>query len=400
MKILYIAPVDSVTTARWVNQLCGTGWQVHLFPVRWPCKVHPALQGVILQGVDVWRQSQVHSTVTLAAEWPFAHGGYRMQKVLDTLSLSSRDRVTRLYQTIKRLKPDIVHTLEMQGAGYLALSVRQQFGAAFPRWIYSCWGSDIYLFGSRSEHQTRIKGVLACCDYLFADCNRDIALAREWGFKGVSLGVFPGGGGLDVTRMRSLGVQCPVSQRRVIAVKGYHEDNCGGRALVALQALCAVARLLIGYEVIVYSATEPVRVAVHRIQQECLFSCRLLPHSSHDDMLRLMGSARIALAVGLSDGTPNALLEAMTMGAFPVQSDTISTREWITHGVNGFLVDPRDAVGISACLETALRDDMLVDGAEAPNLSLMRTRCDVSVVRPAVLAAYERSANGSIKCQS
>lgn len=105
-------------------------------------------------------------------------------------------------------------------------------------------------------------------------------------------------------------------------------------------------------------------------------------------MLELFGRSRIALAVNVTDGVPNAMLEAMTMGAFPIQSDTQSTSEWITDGVNGLLVNPNDAMSIATAMRRALQDDGLVDAAAIHNFKLVSERLDLASVRPRVIEMY------------
>jgi glycosyltransferase involved in cell wall biosynthesis len=87
------------------------------------------------------------------------------------------------------------------------------------------------------------------------------------------------------------------------------------------------------------------------------------------------------------------MLEAMTMGAFPVQSDTQSTSEWITDGVNGLLVNAADPSSIAAAIRQALRDDALVDKAAEFNVRLIEKRLDLSVVKPRVIDMYTRAAS-------
>ena len=33
MRVLFVAMADSIHTARWIRQLQGQGWDLHLFPV-------------------------------------------------------------------------------------------------------------------------------------------------------------------------------------------------------------------------------------------------------------------------------------------------------------------------------------------------------------------------------
>ena len=83
------------------------------------------------------------------------------------------------------------------------------------------------------------------------------------------------------------------------------------------------------------------------------------------------------------------MLEAMTMGAFPVQSDTESTAEWITHETNGLLVDPEDPSDIERALRKAIGDDALVDSAAEINFQMVSQKIDITVVKPRVIQMYK-----------
>jgi glycosyltransferase involved in cell wall biosynthesis len=103
-----------------------------------------------------------------------------------------------------------------------------------------------------------------------------------------------------------------------------------------------------------------------------------------------MGRARVAMGINVSDGTPNAMLEAMVMGALPLQSDTGSTAEWITDGVNGLLVSSEDPGAIEAALRRGLTDDDLVDRAAVNNARLVEERIAMSEITPKVVDAYKK----------
>jgi glycosyltransferase involved in cell wall biosynthesis len=204
--------------------------------------------------------------------------------------------------------------------------------------------------------------------------------------------VFPGPGGFAVDAMRHHAAVGAVHERRALAIKGNNNEVWGGRALFALAAVHRCADLLRDYEIVVYSATPVVEAVVDHMVRTSGLRIACLPPSSYDEIVRLLGRSRVALAISKSDGTPNAMLEAMIMGAFPVQSDTVSTGEWIRDGENGLLVPPEDVDAIERALRRAMQDDALVDSAAPINLEMARERLDASVVRPAVLAMYERVA--------
>ena len=392
MRILFVSMANSIHTARWIGQLSCQRWDIHLYPVA-NGPPHPDLNDLTIHGYFCYRPARSGQRVRQAGLWwPFPRGAGVSEHIVARVAPWQGDRAGRLAETIHELQPDIVHSLEMQHAGYLTLEAKNRLDGQFPPWIYSSWGSDLFFFGRKAEHETRIRSVLASCDYYIADCRRDVHLAREFGFKGEVLGVFPVSGGFDVESVQRLHKTSPVSSRRTIALKGYHDDGWAGRALIALQAFHMCADQLADYEIAIYLASANVRRAARHLARSTGLQITVLPHVPRDDILKLLGRARLAIGVNITDGTPNSMLEAMAMGAFPIQSDTISTAEWITHGENGLLVPPEDPHAVAAALRRALTDDALVDQAAERNARIVADRLDRTVIQPQVLAMYERVA--------
>lgn len=391
LRILVVAMAESVHTARWLSQIRDQGWDVHLFPVS-ENPLHADLRAVTVHGAVRRPRPELDRGVRQrGVPWPLPRGSVRLEWALERVPRLSR--VARLARVISSLRPDVVHSLEMQHAGYLTLESRRLLaGERFPPWIYSCWGSDLFFFGRQDDHAERIRAVLAACDYLITDCERDERLAVELGFGGTFLGVLPGPGGFEIERMRRLRSPAPVSERRVIALKGNHDERWVGRALVALEALHRVTAELRGYRVVIYSAEANVRHAAEYVARITGVEFAVLPYSAPEEIVALMGHARIAIAVNVSDGTPNSMLEAMIMGALPVQSDTISTREWIDDGENGLLVRPEDPDDVERALRRALADDDLVERGARLNEELTDARIDYRVVAPRVVELYRRVA--------
>jgi hypothetical protein len=156
--------------------------------------------------------------------------------------------------------------LEFQEAGYLIARTKALFPAGeFPPLIVSNWGSDIYLYGPLPEHTEKVKAVLKAAHYYASECERDVALAREYGFGGTAWPVLPAAGGFDIENMRQYAEPGPTSARRTIALKGY--QHWAGRGLVGLRALELSADVLRakGFTIAVYSIYNPdVRLAVER----------------------------------------------------------------------------------------------------------------------------------------
>jgi glycosyltransferase involved in cell wall biosynthesis len=385
-RILFVAMSNSVHAAHWIRQLSGTEWDVHLFPCEKPGLIHTDFADLTVHDVGLYRPVELAPSIRVSGLWPFPRGAYGVSQLLKRLGRGDGDRALMLARLIKKLAPDIVHTLEMQHSGYLTLRAHEQMAGRFPPWIYTSWGSDLYYFGRQEEHHSRVCSVLGVCDYHVSDCDRDIGLAREFGFQGESLGVFPGPGGYPVNEMQKrAGV--PASKRRLIMVKG--QDHWAGRALIALEAIHRCADVLNGYEICVYYTTPGVAEVARHIQKMTGLNIRVLEgYRPHDEIIDLMGQARVALALAVTDGTPNSMLEAMIMGAFPIQSDTGAIHEWIESGANGWVVPSEDAGAVVSALRRAVQDDELVDRAMSTNQRLARARIDETVVRPRVLQMY------------
>src|SRR6185369_6531123 len=182
-------------------------------------------------------------------------------------------------------------------------------------------------------------------------------------------------------------------KRKVIAIKGYQSEDWGGRALNALEALKMIpSQQLEDFEVVIYSAGEDVRQRAESLAQGFGIKLSILPRSHSQEMVRLMGRARVAIGIGLADGTPVSMLEAMIMGALPIQSDTVSIAEWIHDGENGLLVPPDQPEVIARAIQRALTDDNLVEQAARINADIAAERLDQDVIQPRVIEIYKKIA--------
>lgn len=404
MRILFVAMANSVHTGRWVNQLDKSGWDVHLFPVA-DHGVYPGLKSVAVHDMRYTRSLGLHSSVRLLDEcwalagtnWPFSRGYFRAQRIARWWSPQIEDRAWRLAQTIRRLQPVVVHSLEMQHAGYLTLQARNYLRGKFPVWAVSNWGSDIYLFGRLDEHRDRIREVLASCDYYACEGLRDVSLGREFGFGGEVLPVVPNTGGFDLSAVAALKSSGAVSGRRVVLLKGY--QGWAGRALVALEAMRRCADVLRGYQIRVYLAGPDVELAVRLLAADTGLDVRVIPNCSHEEMLRWHGKSRVSIGLSISDAISTSFLEALVMGSFPIQSVTSMADEWIADGASGLLVPPEDPAAVAKALRRAISDDALVDTAAAINAQTAAVRLDQKVIRPQVIAMYEEMLKGAKRRQ-
>ena len=77
--------------------------------------------------------------------------------------------------------------------------------------------------------------------------------------------------------------------------------------------------------------------------------------------------ARVYLGLSISDGLSTSMVEAMSYGVFPIQSQNSSAPEFLANGVTGGVVDPWNIEEIVNMLKFALTSDELVDQAAIAN---------------------------------
>jgi glycosyltransferase involved in cell wall biosynthesis len=395
LKLLIVAPAESVHTARWTQLIADEGWDVHLFPAFDSGRNHGQLTNVTVHH-DVFAPSQTRAPearILGRAVPPIA--SVALRKALRALQPDRQ--AIRLAALINALKPDILHAMELQGAGYLTLAARDR-SPYFPRLVVSNWGSDIFHFAKQPYDRRRLARLLAAADSYKCECERDVPLARDLGFDGHVWPVFPNSGGFnlqDFARMR----ETPPSRRKVVMLKGYH--GWAGRALVGLEALARCSAALQGYEVVVYSADDAVAARAGELARAGAFALRILkspvrrpfgpdiPGAAERDVLEGHAAARLSIGLSITDGASTSFLEALALGSFPIQSGTACADEWIEDGRSGILVAPEDVDGIANAVSRVLADDALVDQAAQRNWETARRRLDRDAIRQLTIDTYK-----------
>jgi glycosyltransferase involved in cell wall biosynthesis len=100
----------------------------------------------------------------------------------------------------------------------------------------------------------------------------------------------------------------------------------------------------------------------------------------------------VSIGLSISDGLSTSALEAMVMGAFPVQSNTSCLTELVNDGETALMVPAEDPVEVAAAIRRALSDDAMVDRAAEFNARLAAEHLDYNVIQPRVVEVYERIA--------
>lgn len=313
-RILVICMFDSIHSARWLSQFQDQDIEFLLFPSSPHRRIHKNLKSLVAG-------NSAASYKLFPLSRLFGLPLWIADKLVDNWFRSSLVK-----RAIKTFKPDFVHAMELQNAGYIA--AKAMTSKSDSKLIATNWGSDIFWFQQFPKHRDKLKHLLSVADYYSCECNRDVALAKSFGFQGHVMPVIPNAGGFS---REVLDQKVPLLQdRRVIAIKGYH--GWVGRAKVALEAVEAIASDLEAYRLVVYSANRGTIKFANQIARRTGSDITVFGKGklSHNQVLELFASAKIYVGLSLSDGISTSLLESMAMGAIPVQTATACCDEWFT----------------------------------------------------------------------
>jgi hypothetical protein len=383
MRALIVAFPNSIHTARGAELASRAGWDVHVFPSR-PLGPTPELHDAtayVDPGVEVSGRTDSSVRIVRLESGRGALGGLRWD-----------ERVDALTRTIEVTRPDLVHSMEIQSGGYLTLEAKRRLGDAMPPWIVHNWGSDIYHYGRIPRHVQRIRAVLSSCDWYWAECHRDIGLARAFGLRGRPLPVVPATGGYDLDHAADLRAPGATSARGTIAVKA--ADEFVYLPHRALDAIEQCGDLLRGRRLALYMASPELRERAERLCERSGAEVEVVSEvdrlAPQEEILAMHGRARVSIALSASDAACTSFLDAMVMGSFPIQSNTSCAREWARHGEGVWLTDPEDVDAVAGGIRRALTDDALVDAAADANRAAAAAHLDRRIVRARWVDAYER----------
>jgi glycosyltransferase involved in cell wall biosynthesis len=103
--------------------------------------------------------------------------------------------------------------------------------------------------------------------------------------------------------------------------------------------------------------------------------------------LSVLQRADVFVLPSYTEGTPNALLEAMASGLPVIGTDVGGIPMLVTHGVEGFLVSPQDATGLRCAMELFLNDRNASQRMGAAARARVLSHHDISVVCPLMAKA-------------
>ncbi|TXD93970.1 glycosyltransferase [Gillisia hiemivivida] len=359
----------------WVLQLKGSGHEVYWFDVN-DANTHVTRIDFVIQTVK-WKRKFDYP----GRQW-IKKNFFVLDKFINRLN--QRKLIDAFQQKFDEIQPDVIHSFEMYSSCVPILKIIKKHPKI--KWIYSPWGTDLFYYQNEAEKLKGIKSVFNRLDYMFADCNRDSLIARKYGFQGEYLGTFPGGGGYELNSSNSWVYE--FQNRKTILVKGY--QNKFGRCNNVLEALLEIEHDIKDFEIIVFAATEEVLKFVDNPIFNKMKNLRIVGAIGREEVLKLMGKSLLYIGNSISDGMPNTLLEAIIMGAFPIQSNPGgASAEIIEHGKNGYLIEnPENSNEIAVLIKKAIQNTGLLQSGITFNSDYIKPKLERDYIKEQVLKSY------------
>ncbi len=386
MRILYIVDGRSATARNWVTHFITPENQVHLISTS-DCTLIPGLSSFhvlpvafssagmnapeaasVTGGLSALRRRAPMEVRTFIRQW------------LGPLTLPGA--VRRLKALIEEIEPDLVHAMRYPYEGIMAAQARP----AAPL-IVSVWGNDFTLHARSNPligwHTRR---ALARTDALHTDCQRDLRLARQWGFPEIKPAVvLAGAGGIRNEIFYPPKEPRPPEPPVIINPRGFRTYIRNDTFFKALPAvLNAHPRAKILCPAMAHEPQANSWVEAYQLGE----AVELMPRIPHGQMADLFRQAQLVVSPSTHDGTPNTLLEALACGCFPIAGDIESIREWFVHGENALLVDPADPQDLASAMLHALEDEPLRQAARRANLEMIAARAEYQTVMARAEAFY------------
>ena len=380
-KILIIGMFDSIHLARWLSQFENEKIDFVLFPSKkFKYVNYDLLKLVTSQKIASYRFAKPY--------FVFKYIGfmdYFLVSIFKLLKLNLKLLFLRRI-THKNIF-NYIHAIELQGAAYLYDLLPQQIQDRTSL-IVTNYGSDIQYFQNIPEHQDKIRSVLSKADFYSAECQRDYESALKLGFKGKFLPCIPNAGGFknEIFELNLV----PSNERNLIMAKCY--GGTFGLGELIIDALERFLRNNTDVKIIMHSVTDdllnkskdlrvafPNQVVIYTVREK-------IPRHK---ILDYLSKSRIYIGASRSDGISTSFLEALCLGAFPIQTDTSCASEWIELGFFGSIIRP-DTSEIFTAINVSYFDKELENKREQ-NLENAKRDLSYDLIQLQAIKFYETS---------
>ena len=386
-KILFIALAQSTHTHAWINLLTGLKFQVRLIGITRTKAPKDFKFPTYTFDLALARREELRlrektyfqrlkNIIIKEKEMPF-----KTDQELEDEWLAN---------IIKSWKPNIIHTLGFDPAGYEYLRVKNTNNLSkIGIWLATVRGGpELALNHLLPSECTKIKKILQFCDQLIADNIQNYEIAVELGLapnKISPLGVIPGTGGVDIEELSKMRKTKASQSRIILWPKAY--ECLASKASPVFEALKIAWKKIQPCEIYMTGIIPETALWFQALPAEIKNACKIFERMPRKHLLELMTRARVVLAPSLADGIPNILYEAMATGALPVLSPLETIKNVVTEK-NALFARNLYPEEIATALVKAMNDNALVDQMTKDNFVLVKKIANRKILAQKVSRYY------------
>ncbi len=357
MKICHFGWCRSSHVWRWVRWFASRGHESHIITDK-PGDIEGVKEHII---PSLW-EPDLRPRRERFKDWSFHHWRLRCLRVLKW----ARDRVNEI-------NPDVVHSHMLWYPGMLGAFVPSK------KYVITAFNGDVSWRKDRKLiNRIGVRYAIHKADIITSVSHNLLEDCRRWGARNGKL--YRIMRGVDIKRFH------PCENRDALKSKlGLHSGSvilssrsAGG--LYNLDTIVKATSLIIKkfpdiQIVFVWqSATDDQIFELRkltvslRLEQNIIFFGEI----SYDNMYQYYQAADILVSVPSTDGVSSSIIEGMACGTVPVASNLPTVKEWVEHGKNGLLVEPRDIEALSEAVIDLLKNEKKRKTFAERNLELIK----------------------------
>lgn len=376
IKILFISLAHSSHTISWINLFDEKNVDYFLF-------------GVDGTYTDYFPSTRVYRYQETALERRIRLIKSKLRLINNEESYLENCELSYLKKLILRIRPNIIHTLGFEPAGYDFLKIFSQLKRSHDfSWVHTARGGPEMVFNKTNNFE-RIKRILINCDFFIADNYQNYQYALEIGLKEEKKfeRLVPGTGGIDLELIKRRKIPT-INSRVIIFPKAY--ECIVSKALPVFEALKNCWDEIQPCTVIFTAVSEETRIWLSELPSYMRASFVIYDRVPREKLLDLYLEARVLIAPSLLDGIPNVLYEAMATGVVPIVSpietliDIFKNEENVIYARNLYINEIQEAITI------LMNDDLLVDKIVRNNLLMVKELADKSLIQDEFIKFYNR----------
>ena len=284
---------------------------------------------------------------------------------------------------IREIDPDVLHAHYLSSNGLMAALT------GFHPLVVTAHGSDVFDYSRSRLRRTLIRFVMRRAD-LVNPVSRELEQSiRDLGVPQNK--IFRATFGIDIDRFET---QRPAQRSgpvRLICTRNLRPVYQNDRIIPALAML---RDRDVEFEFTFAADGECENDLRSAIKQAGLDrQVRFLGGFTQDELPALLAGAEVYVSASAWDGTSICLLEAMASGLFPVVSAISSNSAWLDGARDALFFDPLHAEQLADCLQRAIEDTALRQGAVAALRDRVRAEGDRNTNMRQLFAHYKRLCN-------